>query len=197
MDPGFRTPYVLNASLEIERQLAPSVTLRVGTMWTHAVHLISSSAYDLNLQPLTGTTTYIVCPPGGVSVPCPGPKIVLPYAQKGLYPEALSELEKAGSATTEPLSNMGYVYARSGRPAEALKILDQLRADSRTHYVPAYSFARIFLALGRRDEGFAWLEKAYEERNFWLIFLRVEPQLDPVRDDPRFKELLRRIGFPP
>ena len=78
VDPGFRTPYVLNASLEVERQLAPKMTLSVGTMWTHAVHLISSNAYDLNLQPPIGTTTYVVCPPGTISVPCAGPQIVLP-----------------------------------------------------------------------------------------------------------------------
>ncbi|MHB8754355.1 MAG: carboxypeptidase-like regulatory domain-containing protein [Candidatus Acidiferrales bacterium] len=64
VDPGFQTPYILESSLEIEQQLAPSTTLTVGTMWTHGVHLLASSAYDKNLIPPTGTTTYNVCPQG-------------------------------------------------------------------------------------------------------------------------------------
>jgi len=64
VDPGFQTPYVLESSLEIQRQLAPSTTLTVGTMWTHGVHLVASSAYDKNLLPPAGTTTYTVCPGG-------------------------------------------------------------------------------------------------------------------------------------
>ena len=76
--PDFRTPYVLAASLEIQRDLGANTALSVGTMWTHGVHLISSSAYDLNLKPPPGTTAYIVCPPGTTTVPCSGRMIVLP-----------------------------------------------------------------------------------------------------------------------
>src|SRR5487761_528349 len=64
VDPGFQVPYIIESSLEVEQQLAPSTTLTVGTMWTHGVHLLASSAYDKNLIPTTGTTTYTVCPAG-------------------------------------------------------------------------------------------------------------------------------------
>lgn len=77
VDPSFRDPYVLQASLQIEREILPYTTLSVGTMWTHGVHLISSSAYDLNLMPPNGTTTYIVCPNGATELPCNGRHVVL------------------------------------------------------------------------------------------------------------------------
>jgi hypothetical protein len=78
IDPDFRTPYVLSANLEIQQSIGANTTLSVGTMWTHGIHLISSTAYDLNLKPPTGTTTYVVCPPGTTAVPCSGRTIVLP-----------------------------------------------------------------------------------------------------------------------
>lgn len=76
--PDFRTPYVLAASLEVQRNLGANTAFSVGTMWTHGVHLISSSAYDLNLKPPPGATSYIVCPPGTTTVPCFGRTVVLP-----------------------------------------------------------------------------------------------------------------------
>jgi hypothetical protein len=82
--PGFRTPYVIEAGLEIQQQLGPNTELSVGTMWTHAVHLISSTAYDLNLKPPTGTTTYVICPPGATAAPCSGRTLVLPNLDAGL-----------------------------------------------------------------------------------------------------------------
>jgi carboxypeptidase family protein len=95
VDPGFNIPYVLESSLEIQRELVANTTLTVGTMWTHGVHLISSSANDLNLIPPTGTTTYIVCPPGAGATPanpvsttvCTGPTIVGPNLDSGLLTE--------------------------------------------------------------------------------------------------------------
>jgi hypothetical protein len=78
IDPAFRTPYVLAASAEVQQRLGAHTALNVGTMWTHGIHLVSSSAYDLNLKPPVGTTTYIVCPPDTTAPPCSGRTIVLP-----------------------------------------------------------------------------------------------------------------------
>jgi hypothetical protein len=78
IDPAFRTPYVLAASAEVQQRLGAHTALNVGTMWTHGIHLVSSSAYDLNLKPPVGTTTYIVCPPDITAPPCSGRTIVLP-----------------------------------------------------------------------------------------------------------------------
>ena len=87
VSPQFREPYVLQASLQIEREIFKNTTLSIGTMWSHGVHLLSGSAYDLNLNPLQGTTTYVVCPPSATTAPCSGRTIVLPNMDNGLLTE--------------------------------------------------------------------------------------------------------------
>ena len=87
VSPQFRVPYILQASLQIEREIFENTTLTIGTMWNHGVHLLSGSAYDLNLNPLQGTTTYIVCPPNATTVPCSGRTIILPNMDNGLLTE--------------------------------------------------------------------------------------------------------------
>jgi tetratricopeptide (TPR) repeat protein len=90
-----------------------------------------------------------------------------------------------------------YVHARLGERSQALRILDELKGASKQEYVSAYSFAVIYLGLGEKDQAFAWLEKAYEERSFLLPnYLKVDPIWDPLRSDPRFADLVRRIGLP-
>jgi len=84
ISPQFRVPYILQASLQIEREIADNTTLSIGTMWNHGVHILSGSAYDLNLMPLTGSTTYTVCPSGTASLPCNGPTYTLPNMDSGL-----------------------------------------------------------------------------------------------------------------
>ena len=68
VSPQFRVPYIVQASLQIEREISENTTLTIGTMWNHGVHLISGTAYDANLKPLQGTTTYIVCPPSATTL---------------------------------------------------------------------------------------------------------------------------------
>jgi hypothetical protein len=87
VSPQFRVPYILQASLQIEREISENTTVSIGTMWNHGVHLLSGSAYDANLNPLQGTTTYIVCPPGATAAPCSGPTITLPNMDNGLLTE--------------------------------------------------------------------------------------------------------------
>ncbi len=87
VSPQFRAPYILQASLQVEREIFESTTVSIGTMWNHGVHLLSGSAYDLNLNPLQGMTTYIVCPPGAITAPCSGPTITLPNMDNGLLSE--------------------------------------------------------------------------------------------------------------
>ena len=87
VSPQFRVPYILQASLQIEREVFENTTLSIGTMWNHGVHLLSGSAYDLNLKPLQGTTTYIVCPPSATTLPCSGQTITLPNMDNGLLTE--------------------------------------------------------------------------------------------------------------
>ena len=87
ISPQFRVPYILQGSLQIEREIAENTTLSIGTMWNHGVHILSGSAYDLNLNPLQGTTTYIVCSPGTTAAPCIGPTYTLPTMDSGLLTE--------------------------------------------------------------------------------------------------------------
>jgi Carboxypeptidase regulatory-like domain/TonB dependent receptor len=87
VSPQFRAPYILQASLQIERALSENTTLTIGTMWNHGLHILSGSAYDLNLNPLQGTTTYIVCPPSATTAPCRGQTITLPNMDNGLLTE--------------------------------------------------------------------------------------------------------------
>jgi hypothetical protein len=87
VSPQFRVPYILQGSLQIEREIAENTTVSIGTMWNHGVHLISGSAYDLNLNPLQGTTTYIVCPTAATTAPCSGPTYTLPNMDNGLLSE--------------------------------------------------------------------------------------------------------------
>lgn len=87
VSPQFRVPYILQASLQIEQEIAENTTLSIGTMWNHGVHILSGSAYDLNLEPLQGMTTYIVCPPSATTAPCSGPAITLPTMDSGLLTE--------------------------------------------------------------------------------------------------------------
>jgi hypothetical protein len=85
VSPQFRVPYIEQASLQIEREISENTTLTIGTMWNHGVHLISGTAYDANLEPLQGKTTYTFCPPGAVSPSsCNAPTITLPTMDSGL-----------------------------------------------------------------------------------------------------------------
>jgi TolB-like protein/Tfp pilus assembly protein PilF len=118
------------------------------------------------------------------------------YAQKALYADAAAELRKAGDVTTEALATMAYVDAASGNRAEATKILAQLIGRADRSFVPPSHVAKIHVALGDYDRAFEWLDKAYQARDSWLQWLAAEPQWDRLRADPRFTDLLRRVGLP-
>lgn len=87
VSPHFRVPYILQSSLQIEQEIAENTTLAIGTMWNHGVHILSGSAYDMNLTPLQGTTTYIICPANVTTLPCTGPTYSLPNMDNGLLTE--------------------------------------------------------------------------------------------------------------
>jgi len=94
------------------------------------------------------------------------------------------------------LGFMGYAHALAGQHAEAETLLNILEEISQRKYVSPYSMLVIHLALGPQDRVFEILEQLYEERNDWLVWLKVSPELKSLRSEPRFKNLLRRIGFP-
>jgi TolB-like protein/DNA-binding winged helix-turn-helix (wHTH) protein/Flp pilus assembly protein TadD len=121
----------------------------------------------------------------------------LVYGQKGLYKEAVTELQQSmGLGGADHRGNIGRVYAASGKRDEAQKLLNQLQEESKHKYVSPYNGALIYEGLGQKDQAFAWLEKAYEERDSNIINLKVDPQFDSLHSDPRFTDLLRRVGLP-
>jgi TolB-like protein/Tfp pilus assembly protein PilF len=122
------------------------------------------------------------------------------YVSRGMYREGLPELEKYSALSrgrAMSLALLGYAHARLGERSQALRMLEQLQAASKQSYTPAFSFAVVYAGLGEKDQAFTWLEKAYGERTSRLAYLKVEPLWDPLRSDPRFAELVRRIGLSP
>ena len=120
------------------------------------------------------------------------------YTQNGLYPEAEREYEKARALAgedTETLASYGYFCAVAGRPEQASRALEDLSAISCHRYVPAYFFAKIYTGLGNVDRAFKFFEMALEERYGFLTYMKVEPEMDSLRRDPRFAELSTRIGL--
>jgi tetratricopeptide (TPR) repeat protein len=123
------------------------------------------------------------------------------YEQKGMYDEAIAGFKKGialrgGTEWSFSMGGLGHVYGVSGKKAEALAVLDELKQMSRQEYVPADSIALVYAGLGEKDPAFTWLEKAYEEHAFKMAWLKVEPQWDSLRSDPRFADLVRRVGLP-
>ena len=117
-------------------------------------------------------------------------------AQRGQLQEAVEELKKAGDFTAEPIATIGYVYGRMGRSADARKVIADLQLRSQKGYVAPSNFAKVYIGLGDKDQALAWLEKGFPQRDFWLSFLKGDPMFDSLRSDPRFQDLVRRIGFP-
>jgi len=96
VSPQFHVPVILQSSLQIEHEIAQNTTLAIGTMWNHGIHILSGSAYDLNLYPLQGTTTYIICPGNVTTLPCTGPSYTLPNMDNGLLTEGYTGLPNLG-----------------------------------------------------------------------------------------------------
>ena len=117
---------------------------------------------------------------------------------KGEPQEAIPVLEKAVSLTERSPGTVGILamaYARAGHRDHALRLIGELKHRGETGYVPAAAFVFPVLELGDREEAFVWLERAYREKSNLLQFVKVSPFFDPMRNDPRFDELVRRVGL--
>ncbi len=116
----------------------------------------------------------------------------------GLADEAIPELEKTASImhrSPGSLELLATAHAHAGHRTEALRLINELKQRRQAGYVPAGALINPYLALGDYDQAFAWFERAYQEQSNILQFLKVHPFFDPVRQDPRFKDLLRRVGL--
>jgi TolB-like protein/Tfp pilus assembly protein PilF len=121
------------------------------------------------------------------------------YEQKGAYSEAIAELQQAlklSEGDSNELAALGRAYARAGDAAEARKILQDLIDRSTRTYVQPMSIAAIHGALGNKDDAFQSLRKSLGDRSIWLIYLKVDPAFDNLRQDPRFADVVRQVGLP-
>lgn len=102
-------------------------------------------------------------------------------------------------ATSDMEANLAITYAAMGQNAKARDLLLKLKLKSERLHTAELSaaIARVYCAFGERDQAFAWLEKDFHERNGGLTLLKVVPYYNPLRADPRFADLVRRIGLPP
>jgi tetratricopeptide (TPR) repeat protein len=119
--------------------------------------------------------------------------------EMGRYEEAISEGEKGVTLSGgSPLirAALAQTLAAAGKKEKATQILEELTQLAKQKYVAPYFFAGIHIGLGENDRALEYLKKAYEEHSHWLIYLHIDPSMDGLRSEPRFQELLRRIGLP-
>ena len=123
------------------------------------------------------------------------------YLKQGRYSEAIAELHKAVDLASQrdraPLRYLGYAYAISGKRAEALASIKELNERYDKHEALGQDVASVYAGLGERDQAFAWLEKDFQARSGLLARIRYDPPFESLRSDPRFADLLRRMGLKP
>jgi tetratricopeptide (TPR) repeat protein len=120
------------------------------------------------------------------------------YSCKELHEPAIAALRKGVNLWpgTSPLVLLGEAYAAAGQRDDAQKVLEQLFVLSKERYVTPYGVARIYNALGQKDEALQWLETSYQQQAEWLLLLKVDARFDDLRSDPRFQDLMGRMNFP-
>lgn len=116
------------------------------------------------------------------------------YVEKGRYADAIAEFLKSGNGV-DSLGHLGNAYARAGQPANAQKTIAELEKHVQENGVGRYEIALVYAGLGKKQEAFKWLEEAYDAHDVGLLYLKVDPCLDPLRSDPRFDDLVRRVGL--
>jgi adenylate cyclase len=123
----------------------------------------------------------------------------LVYRKTGRYDLAISAGEKGVNLSGgSPLMRaaLAHTYGKAGRAEDARRLLDDLTELAQRKYVAPQFFAGIHLGLGEHDRAMEYLEKSCAEHSHWLIYLHLDPSMDDLRDDPRFADLLKRVGLP-
>ena len=157
-------------------------------------HYVWTREYDLAIEPLQKAIEMDRTFPIGQWY------LGMAYEQQGAFEDAIAQFQNCVRLTggrPSMTALLGHAYAAANRRSEALGILEQLGASSKERYVPSYPIAVIHAALGHKDEAFAWLERAYDERDSWMDYLGLDPRLDGLRSDPRFAGLLGRMNLAP
>ncbi len=162
------------------------------TTWDIAWILFHDRRYDEAIRELRSSLA--VHPNGAGSLWLLGFTLVI----NGQASEAIPLLERAAVLADRSsgfIDVLAAAYARAGRRSDALRILAELKRRKQHGYVAAASFVIVYLGLGENEQAFAWLEEAYKERSNMLQFVKVHPLFDPLRGDPRFVDLLHRVGL--
>ncbi|MEO8127022.1 MAG: protein kinase [Bryobacteraceae bacterium] len=125
--------------------------------------------------------------------------LAMALEQKGELAQAITEMETAYNLDQDQdgFSQLGHIYAMSGRKADARKVLQQLLEQSSSRYVSAYNIGVLYEGLGERDEAFRWLQKVDHDRSEWFAAVNVDPRLDALHSDPRFAAILRSVDLMP
>ncbi len=120
------------------------------------------------------------------------------YEQKGMFREAIAEFQTAAAAWPNgyALSSLGHAYAASGNKRKAEQILGQLTEQAKRGYISPYDLAVLYAGLADKEKAFELLDKAYEERSGFLVHMQWDPRFNNLHSDPRFAQLVRRIGLP-
>ncbi|CAN5551403.1 hypothetical protein BH20ACI3_BH20ACI3_32380 [soil metagenome] len=121
------------------------------------------------------------------------------YQQIGKYNDALGEFQQVEDAFhgwAVSLAAVGFINGVTGRKAEALKVLEALDELSKKRFVTSYGVALVYAGLGQKDQAFVWMNKAFDERSYWLVWLKRDPRWDGLRSDARFAQLVARMDFP-
>jgi TolB-like protein len=120
------------------------------------------------------------------------------YLAEKHYAAATAEMQRANAVGESPLYTygLGYAYAAAGNKIRAKAIIDALKQRGDQTYIPAYFIASIYGALDEQDQAFAWLQRAYDERDPQITYLLLDPFIDPLRSDTRFNALVRKVGLP-
>jgi tetratricopeptide (TPR) repeat protein len=120
-------------------------------------------------------------------------RLGLTYAQQSRFDEAIAELQVSAqlSGDRDVVAALGYVHGLKGDTAKAQAAFAEIKEREKAGFVSAYDKALINLGLGDREQATDWLEEAYKERSYWLIYMQVDPAIDPLRTSPRFADLLK------
>ena len=161
--------------------LSPLISLNLGR------HFYFARDYDRAIQHLQRTLQ--LDPRAFIA----GQLLAMVYVEQGMLDAALAQLRQSPAPPGPFLAIFGYVSARHGDRASAHRVIAEMEALSKRRYIPAYAFVTVYVGLGMKDEAFEQLERGCLEHSAYLDYLNVEPHLDPLRADPRFADLLRRV----
>jgi len=126
-------------------------------------------------------------------------RLGMAYEQKGMFAQAIAEFQKAVDGSKriqQAVSSLGHAFALAGNRSEAEKLLNELKDRSKTEYVSSYLLATLYAGLGEKESALDSLRRAYAENSLDLVLVKADPRMDPLRDDVRFKELLKRLNLP-